>query len=159
MADRFPQLSLSASLETSGEHTRNLFNDWLTNLSANLLGPVFDAGQRRAEVDRTRAVAAERLHDYGQAVLTALTEVEDALVQESRQREYLASLSKQLELASQVTRSLRDRYLKGAVDYQRVLDALLSQQQLQRDVLTGRRELLENRITLCRALGGGWPLI
>jgi len=159
VADRFPQLSLSASLETSGEHTRNLFNDWLTNLSANLLGPVFDAGQRRAEVDRTRAVAAERLHDYGQAVLTALTEVEDALVQERRQREYLASLSRQLELAGQVTRSLRDRYLKGAVDYQRVLDALLSQQQLQRDLLTGQRELLENRITLCRALGGGWPLI
>lgn len=159
VADRFPQLSLSASLETSGEHTRNLFNDWLTNLSANLLGPIFDAGQRRAEVDRTRAVAAERLHDYGQAVLTALTEVEDALVQERRQREYLASLNKQLELAGQVIRSLRDRYLKGAVDYQRVLDALLSQQQLQRDLLTGRRELLENRITLCRALGGGWPLI
>jgi len=159
LAERFPQLSLSATLETSGEHTRDLFDNWLGNLSANLLAPIFDAGERKAEVDRTRAAAAEKLHDYGQAILKAVAEVEDALVREKHQQEYLASLQKQLELADQVIRSLRDRYFKGAVDYQRVLDALLSQQSLQRNLLTSQRELLENRIALYRALGGGWPLL
>jgi outer membrane protein TolC len=53
---------------------------------------------------------------------------------------------------------VRDRYLNGAVDYQRVLDALLSYQRLQRTRLTALRELFEFRIDLYRALGGGWEM-
>ena len=52
---------------------------------------------------------------------------------ESRQLEYLSSIDRQLELAAQATERIRDRYLNGAVDYQRVLASILSEQQLQRN--------------------------
>jgi outer membrane protein, multidrug efflux system len=158
IADRFPRLSLTVGVDTSGEHTRDLFDNWLATLAANLVAPIIDGGLRRAEVDRTRAAASEALNSYGQTILDALGEVEDALVQEQHQRDFIASLDKQLVLAGQVIERIRDRYLKGTADYQRVLDALLSQQQLQRSILAAKRDLVQDRIDLCRALGGGWEL-
>lgn len=158
VADRFPRLSLAAGLDTSGGEVRDLFDNWLTSLAANLVGPLFDGGQRRAEVVRTRAVAAEALHNYGQTVLDSLGEVEDALSREQWQKLYIASLDRQLELAEQAIERVRDRYINGAVDYQRVLDSLLSYQRLQRTRLTALRELFEFRIDLYRALGGGWEM-
>jgi NodT family efflux transporter outer membrane factor (OMF) lipoprotein len=158
VADRFPRLSISARATTGGDHTDELFDNWLATLAGNLVAPLIDGGQRRAEVDRTRAVTSENLHNYGQTVLEALGEVENALAQEQHQQEYLRSLEKQLELAQNVIDSIRDRYLNGAETYQRVLDALLSYQRLQQNYLSGQRTLIQYRIDLCRALGGGWEL-
>ncbi len=158
IADRFPRLSLTAGVDTSGVHTRDLFDNWLATLAANLATPIIDGGLRKAEVDRTRAVASEALHTYGQTILDALGEVEDALAQEQHQRDFIASLDKQLELAGQVVERVRDRYLQGTIDYQRVLDALLSQQELQCSILTAKSDLVQDRIELCLALGTGWEL-
>ncbi len=157
-ADRFPRLSLTGRASTSAEQVEQLFDDWLASLAANLLAPILDGGRRRAEVERSQAVAMEALHSYGQTVLDALTEVENALAIEQRQQEYLASINRQLVLATQATGRIRDRYLNGAEDYQRVLISLLSEQQLQRTQITAHRELFENRINLCRALAGGWEM-
>jgi NodT family efflux transporter outer membrane factor (OMF) lipoprotein len=158
VADRFPRLSLTGRASTTDEQIEDLFDDWLASLAANLLAPLIDGGRRRAEVERSQAVATEAFHVYGQTVLDALAEVENALAQEQRQQEYLVSIARQLELASQATGRIRDRYLNGAEDYQRVLGALLSKQFLQRTQLSARGELFVNRINLCRALAGGWDL-
>ncbi len=158
VADRFPRIGLSGRVESSAGKVDLLFQDWLSTFAANLAGPLVDGGRRRAEVDRTRAVAEEALHDYGQTILEALGEVEDALVREEKQREHLASLERQLELADRSEASLRNRYLKGTADYQRVLSAQLSTQALQRKRLTALRELIGYRIALCRALAGGWEM-
>ena len=158
VADRFPRLSLNARTTTSEEDVGDLFNNWLTTLSANLLGPIIDGGRRRAEVDRTQAVAEEALHVYGQTVLDAVGEVEDALTREQRQRTYLSSLNQQLRLATQATERIRERYLNGAEDYQRVLISILSEQQLQLTRLDAQSDLYTNRVLLCRALAGGWDM-
>jgi len=158
IADRFPQLSFSTGLETTGIHTRDLFSNWLATLAANLVAPIVDGGLLKAEVDRTHAAAAEALNTYGQTILEALGEVETALVQEQHQRDFIVSIDKQLTLARQVIERLRDRYIQGTVDYQRVLDALLSFQELQRSLLTARQNLVQYRIDLCLALGTGWTL-
>ena len=159
VADRFPRLSFAAGISTGGEHADQLFDNWLASLAANLAAPLVDGGLRKAEVDRSRAVTEERLHAYGQTVLEALGEVEDALAREARQHEYLLSLKRQLALAQSVIDRVRDHYLNGAENYQRVLDALLTYQQLQRNYLNGQRVLIQYRIDLCRALGGGWQLL
>ena len=156
IADRFPRLSLSASATSSSDKARDLFNDWLGNLSANLLLPVIDGGRRRAEVDSRRAVAAEALDNYRQTLVQAFAEVEDALVQERQQQAFLASVDKQLRLSTLAIQRLRDSYRNGAVDYLRVLTALVSQQSLERTQIQARRQLIEFRINLYRALAGGW---
>ena len=158
IAERFPRLGLSAQGTTSGSSSRELFDRWLATLAANLVAPILDGGARRAEVAYRRAVLAERWQAYRQAVLQAVEEVETALVQEQQYRQLLESLQRQLVLADRTVERLRDSYSKGAVDYLRVLDALLTQQGLQRAELQTRRNLLWERIRLCRALAGGWDL-
>jgi outer membrane protein, multidrug efflux system len=158
VADRFPKLTLSANVGTSGEYVRDLFNNWLGTLAGGLVAPLFDAGKRKAEVERTRAVTSEALHNYGQTVLDSLQEVEDALVQEENHRTYISSLEQQIELSEQALERIRDTYISGSGDYLSVLDALLTDQNLARTLLQAQRELIEYRVDLCKALGGGWQL-
>lgn len=158
VADRFPRLSLSAQISTDGNSTRVLLDQWLATLAANLTAPILDGGARRAEVDYRRAVVAERFHAFRQAALEAVAEVETALIREQQLEGLHTSLRRQLELADRTVDRLRDSYSKGTVDYLRVLDALLTQQGLQRAELETRRDLWLQRVTLCRALAGGWSL-
>lgn len=156
MAERLPRIDLTASITDSAASASDLFSNWLAEFSAAVAMPLFDAGRRRAEVRRNRGVLKEAISDYEQAVLEAIRDVEDALSAEHRQRERLESLRQQRQLAEQVLTRLRSRYTRGATDYLDVLDALTREQQLQRQVLTARRRLLANRITLYRTLAGGW---
>ena len=158
IADQFPRLSLSAGVETSGMEARDLFDNWLANIAGNLIQPVFDGNRRKAEVKRTKAVLSQTIHQYGEQVLLSLQEVEDALTQERRQAEYLKNLGVQLETSRQVVERTRESYLKGQLEYIRVLDALASFQSLERNHLTAKRLLIDRRIDLCRALAGGWEM-
>ncbi len=158
IADQYPAISLSARAETSAAKITDLFDDWLGNLAVNLSGPLFDAGSRSAEVRRSQAVVSEKLNVYSQSVLEALKETEDAIYQESYQREYVESLQKQLTLAQHVHERTYQKYLKGQLDYIRVLTALVTMQNLERNELSARRVLIERRIDLCRSIAGGWPM-
>ncbi len=158
IADRFPKLSLIARTDTSVEQLHDLFDNWFASLMANMVAPLFDGGRRKAEVERTRAVVSERLNAYGQVVLTSILEVENALAAEAGQVQYVASLTKQLELSRQATQQTLDAYAKGSGDFTRYLTTLLSHQRLQRTHLRARRELVQFRINLYRALAGGFPL-
>jgi len=159
VADRFPAIRIGG--ETGFEsrdfnEIENIFDNWIWSLMANLTWPVFDAGKRKAEVERTRAVVRERLHAYGQTVLTAIQEVEDALIQERKQGEFLRQLEGQVSLAQDTLREARMRYRNGLSDYLPVLAALQSFQELERSRLTAKRSLLSFRVQLYRALGGAW---
>lgn len=156
VADQYPSLRLSASLETVNSTAYSIFTDFLSSIMAGVTAPLFDGGLRMAEVKRTRGAAEQSLYDYGQTVLSAVGEVEDALLVEEQQQQYIKSLQGQLDLATQTMDQVKERYLKGVENYQRVLTALTSLQSLQQKMLTARMDLLLNRIELCRALGTGW---
>ena len=99
---------------------------------------------------------ADTLAAYGNTVLNAVQEVEDALAGEHFQGEYIIRLEKQADLARQTLTEARYRYASGLSDYLSVLSALQSLQQAERDALSANADLLSFRIQLCRALGGTW---
>ncbi len=155
-ADRLPRLTLTASLSTTSGHWNNLFDTWAASLLGGITAPLFDGGQRKAEADRALYALQESVQNYTQTVLEALGEVEDALVREDHQQAYLAQLTQQVTLATQILDLTQLRYAKGATDYLNVLQAQKSLQDLQRQHLTAQRQLIEYRIALHRALAGGW---
>jgi outer membrane protein TolC len=159
VADRLPRLSISADISTTGERAGDLFNNWISSLGANLFGPLIDGGRRKAEVDRTRAVAKQEFYHYGQTVIEAIGEVENSLIQEKEQRKIITSLEIRLQLAADSIDYIAHRYRQGADDYQRVLLALLSHQGLQRTLLFNRLKLINYRIALYRALSGSTPYL
>lgn len=156
VSDQYPRLNLTASLQTVAERPTDLFEDWLASIAAGLVAPLLDGGERRAEVDRNQAIIQQRVAEYGQTVLRAFGEVEDALAQEAHQAERLASLNEQLRLANEAVDQLRTQFLNGVGDYLAVLTAVQDKQQLERDVITARLDRVAFRIALYRALAGGF---
>jgi len=154
VSDQYPRLNLGASVITAAESPENLFRDWIASVAGQLVGPILDGGQRRAEVDRTSAIVRQRWADYAETILTAYQEVEDALAREQYQRDRIDLLNTQLDLAHQTSIQLREQYLIREVDYLDVLSAITAEQRLQREVLAARLELLLIRIGLYVALAG-----
>ena len=65
-----------------------------------------------------------RPRGLGDVVLASFREVEDALANESLQREKLDNLDARVELARKTYQQLRFQYLNGVIDYLGVLAAL-----------------------------------
>jgi len=155
-AGKLPRVTLSATAGYSSDSFADLLDDWLTNLAANLAWTLFDSGAKKAEVSRLEAVADEHLAAYEHAVLTAIREVEDAMVREVKQVQYIEALKRQLSISREGFRESISRYRKGLSDYLPVLTALSSTQRLERSIVLAEQERLNQRVKLHRALGGGW---
>jgi NodT family efflux transporter outer membrane factor (OMF) lipoprotein len=158
IADQYPRVSLATSAETTALRIHDLFDDWLASIAANAIQPIFDSNLRKLEVERQNAIVLERIHTWGQTILDALEEIEAALTREKQQALYLESLKLQLELASETYERNRERYIKGQVDYIRVLESLQSLQTLERNVVTAQRTLIGHRIDLYRSIAGSFDL-
>jgi len=156
-ANRLPALTLTARARYGESELDTLFDTWLLNLSANLSAPIIDGGFRKAEVDRTRAVAAERLAAYRDTVIKAVKEVEDALVREEKQQAHIEGLQQIIETAQKALEEAGARYRNGISDYLPVLTQLLSVQSLENNLILRQENRMAARVALHRALGGGWP--
>jgi len=156
LADRFPALRLSASTGYSADSLSSLFDNWIWNIAGSLSATVWDGHRKNREVDRTKGVVDEQLAFYGKTVLTALGEVEDALIQEEKQQIYVEKLGIRTALAKTTLSVAREQYLNGLSDYLPVLMALQTHQETESNLLTAKRQLISYRIQLCRALGGTW---
>lgn len=151
---RYPRLSLTGSVVSATEHPETLFRDWFVSLGSQLIAPLIDGGQRKAEVDRTEAETRQAFHEYEQTMLVAFQEVEDSLALERYQIQRIERLNAQVSLAQQSSDQLVRQYLIGDADYLDVLSAIQAQQRLQRETLSARLDLLLIRIGLYLALAG-----
>jgi len=156
-ADRLPRVTLGLSGSTGADRFEDLFDDWLARFAGQLVAPVFDGGRRKLEVEKQQAVVDEALAAYRNTVLSALKDVEDALMLEDKVEDQLEALRNELELARQTLSAARNRYANGLSDYLNVTSALISVQSLERDEITQIANLFKARIALHKALGGQLP--
>lgn len=156
IAERLPAIRLTADGGFRSDEISSLFTTPVWSFFGNLVAPLLDFGRRAAAVDERRAALDETLAAYGEAFLTAMREVQDALVLERRQRLYLEDLDDVLQSARVALSQSRIRYVEGVAPYLDVLTALQTVQSLEREELEARRRLVSYRVNLYRALGGGW---
>ncbi|MCA9129401.1 MAG: TolC family protein, partial [Planctomycetales bacterium] len=152
--DQYPRLNLASSLVNAAENPATLFRDWFLSVGGQLIGPILDGGQRRAEVSRRQAIVCQRFNEYRQTILIALQEVEDGLALERFQVERIGKLQTQVELAEQASELLEKQFITGDASYLDILSAVQSQQRLQRAMLSARLDLILIRIGLYLALAG-----
>jgi len=155
-AERLPNLQLTAAAAVSSTTLTHLFDSWLGSLAANIAAPIIDGGRRRAEVQRRQAIAQQLLFAYRDRVLSAIGEVEDALVRNYYDELYLAGLQTELQYSHATLAQTQRRYQSGITDYLPVLTALTSIQRLERNMITAHAAVLKARVGLCEALGGDW---
>jgi multidrug efflux system outer membrane protein len=156
---RFPSLSLTGTLGLASSELDNFISSdnksW--GVSANLLGPIFDAGRGRSRVEAERARTEQLLNQYQFTVLRALQEVEDTLIAiDTYQREAQAREAQVIAARSAAELS-RARYDGGVTSYLEVLESDRSLFRTELLASATRRQQVVAIVSLYKALGGGWP--
>jgi outer membrane protein TolC len=125
-------------------------------LLGSISGPLFDGGAGRAQVRAQQAALEQSRAVYQATVLTALKDVEDALVALGGNRERLLRLRNAAEAAGNAALIARQRYASGLVDFQTVLETQRSLFNTQDAVASTTTDLSADHVRLYKALGGGW---
>jgi NodT family efflux transporter outer membrane factor (OMF) lipoprotein len=157
-AARLPNFKLGGNLGLSAL-TLGALTDG-ASLAAGVLAslslPVFDAGASRAQLRAQQAAMALANTAYQATVLTALTEVEDALVALQGDRVRLLRLQAAYQSADIAALLARQRYGSGLVDFQTVLDTQRTRLGTQDSVAIAGASVSADHVRLVKALGGGW---
>ncbi|MEO0576454.1 MAG: efflux transporter outer membrane subunit [Pseudomonadota bacterium] len=157
-AARLPTISLTGGVNAGGDSVSDALDlgDGTWQLAANLLGPLFDAGLRRAQVAEASASQKLAIATYAQTALNAFREVEDSLDQNAVLAERTALLA---EAARQTQRAFdvaQLRYQEGETDLLDVLQIQANTFSADSALVTIQRQQLDEWINLHLALGGSW---
>jgi outer membrane protein TolC len=154
----FPTVTVSASAGYQSSSTVNLFSGpaLVWSLGAAAAQTIFDAGNKFAVTEQTKAQYQGLVANYRQTVLSAFQEVEDNLVslrllsQEIQQEDAAVAASQRyLNLAN-------DRYRLGIDSYLNVITAQTTLLGNQRTAATLRLNQMNATVQLIKAVGGGW---
>jgi NodT family efflux transporter outer membrane factor (OMF) lipoprotein len=157
-AARYPSFRLGGSLGLNALTLGALGNSAavVTSLLASVSLPLFDGGAARAQVSAQQAALDQARASYRGTVLSALQEVEDALVALRGDRERVQRLQQATEAATRAATLARQRFGSGLVDFQTVLDTQRSQLGAQDSLASAGADVSADHVRLFKALGGGW---
>jgi outer membrane protein TolC len=119
---------------------------------------VLDFGRIRGNIQAQEAVREETLARFSSSVLTALEDVENAMVAFAQEQERRSALGEAADAAEQAAALSRDQYRSGLVDFDTVLVAQRSLITLQDQLTASEGNVTSNLIRLYKALGGGWTV-
>jgi multidrug efflux system outer membrane protein len=160
-ADLFPRFSLTGSLGQESTNSGSLFiggESRFWSLASGLSWPVFDAGRIRANIRLQDARQQEAMNIYTKSVLTALEDVENALVAYGNEQQRLKLLEAGTEANRKSVELATQRYQKGLVDFLNVLDAQRQLYRSEDELAVSRGRLALSLIALYESLGGGWDM-
>ncbi|WP_434589297.1 efflux transporter outer membrane subunit [Pseudomonas sp. R4-83] len=154
----YPDLTLSLSGGYSSSTSQNLISlpNRFWSVGPKLALPLFDGGQRSAEVDRTEAVYDQTVAQYRQTVLDGFREVENYLVQLKVYEEEAAVRQEALDAARDSWRLTENQYKAGLIAYIDVVVVQATALSNERSVLNILQSRLIASVQLIAALGGGW---
>lgn len=152
----WPSLSLTSGLDGGGRTVIDLLDpaDLAGSLGLRLAGPIFDGGLRKAQVDSAESSGRTAITRYGQAVLGAFGDVENAIDQVgilTRRRGFL-QIAK--DAAEESLRLTELRYQEGDTDLLDVLSLRQRALSAQRALISNQSDQLIARVRLYQALGG-----
>src|SRR5258706_15798429 len=89
-ADLFPRFSLTGSLGTSGRQPKDLaqWDQRFFAIGPTVSWPLFDAGRIRANIGVQNSIQEETLLTYRSTILTALQDVESALIAYAKEQQH-----------------------------------------------------------------------
>ncbi|BCG87187.1 RND transporter [Mesorhizobium sp. 113-3-9] len=157
-AARYPSVSLTGDISTAGLNLGDLGKNssigW--SFGPTLSVPLFNAGQLQAAADVARAQRDQYFIAYRASVLTALEDVENALVLMAQERVRISKLASSAKSYGEAANLEGTLYKAGETSLLDVLDAQRSLYTAEDSLLQSRVLLATNYIALNKALGGGW---
>ena len=158
IAAMFPDLTISGNWGTQSDSFRGLgFSQAeVYNLVMRAMTPVFAGGSLKAQVEASKARTEQAAANYAQVILTAMKEVEDALVAHQMLNERLEQLRIKLVEGTAAEKLARSRYQKGLEKILIVIDTEQRRRLSENEIALTLGDLYEARIALYLALGGDW---
>jgi outer membrane protein TolC len=129
-----------------------------TIAGAALVQTIFDGGKNAAVTDEARAHEEELLAAYRAAVLSAFSDVENALGNLSHLTTQEAALAEQVAQDEKVLIAAQRKYAAGYADFLVVTDAERTLYAARDQLADVRRARLTASVALFKALGGGYQL-
>jgi NodT family efflux transporter outer membrane factor (OMF) lipoprotein len=157
-ADLFPKFSLTGSFGLLSSDISSLGN-WSSRFwsyGPTVRWPIFEAGRIRWNIEVQNAVQEQGLTFYEKTVLTALKDVETALVAYAKEQEHLKSLSEAVKYNRRSVDLSMKLYITGKIDFLNVLSAQRSLYTSEDALIQSTGTLATDLIALYKALGGGW---
>jgi NodT family efflux transporter outer membrane factor (OMF) lipoprotein len=157
-ADLYPKFSLLGSIGLEALSPGNLFSigSRTHGIGATVAWPLFDAGAIRSNIEVQSALQEQTLIRYETAVLTALEDVENALVAYAKEQRRRQSLTEATEAARRAVDLAKKQYSSGLIEFNNVLIAQRSLLSLEDQLAVSEGEVTSNLIALYKSLGGGW---
>jgi NodT family efflux transporter outer membrane factor (OMF) lipoprotein len=157
-ADLFPRFSLTGSLSSSGDQARDVpnWNNAFWSIGPSVSWPIISAGSIRSNIAVTNAIEEQAALTYELAVLTALRDVESALVAYAQEQQHHAALQEAEAANSKALNLAQTLYNQGQTGFLDVLTAERSLYSSQDALAQSERTMATNLIALYKALGGGW---
>jgi len=157
-AARWPSFKLSGSLGLAALSAGDLFTGDAVNnsLLAGITAPIFDSGRIRSNIAVQDARLEQARIAYHASVLTALQDVENALVEVANTHQRRQQLSQAAATAQQTLTLARQQYAAGLIDFQSVLDSQRTVLNLQDQLAASTGNYSTALVQLYKALGGGW---
>ena len=157
-ADLYPKVSLLGSLDVSAGKLRGLGN-WANNvwsIGPSVTWPLFSGGSIQANIEVQNAQQEQALLVYKQTVLTALQDVESALVAYTREKQRREALVKAVAANVEARDLSNQLYQLGRTDFLNVLNAERSLYGAQLALTQSDTNIATDLTALYKALGGGW---
>ncbi|MCX6991567.1 MAG: efflux transporter outer membrane subunit [Kiritimatiellaeota bacterium] len=157
-AARYPDFSLLGSIGLESLSLGTLYNAGArtAQAAANATWTLFDGGSLRQAVEVQTALQEEALSLYEATVLTALEDVENALVAYANEQARRRALEAAVQAGQSAFGLARNQYTSGLVGFQTVLDMQRTLLSVQDQLVVSDAEVTANVIRLYKALGGGW---
>lgn len=158
ISDLFPSLSLSGNIGLEDETVTDIFRSerMVGSLISQVSATLFEGGALRARIRYEEAQKEEMIAAYTKDVLTALQEVETALVRERKIGQRLHEIDREVKSAKRRVQSNRQRYERGIIPLTTYLDSELDLYDARLGQIAGRQARWDARIDLYLALGGDW---
>lgn len=155
-AQLFPALNISGSLDTRASNLGSLFDTITGGLFAGISQAIFNAGRLNAQVRSSRAAADGAFAAYKQTVLTAMEDVENAIValQSAQERERQYTIAHDAANASAIL--ARSQYRTGLTDFTTLNTQEAALISARNGLVQARSDKATALISLYTALGGGW---
>lgn len=160
--DLYPKFSLNGSIGVEALSFNKLASNlsssdhWALSGGPRVSWAIFDAGAIRQNVKVQSALQEQALIQYESAILSALEDIENALVAYADEQSRMENLREATQAAKTAAELAQHEYQAGLTDFSNVLDAQRSLLSFQDQLAQSDGTVTSNLVRLYKALGGGW---
>jgi outer membrane protein TolC len=158
-ANMYPAINLTAGVGLESFKASNWFNipNSLFGLATGtILQPVFRRRELKTQFEIAKLEREQAVIQFRQSVLTATTEVSNALVQIDKLKEQEGIARAQTDTLKSAVSNAEYLFKSDMANYLEVITAQQNALQAQLNLAAIERQQLDAKVELYRALGGGW---